>query len=120
MEKSSFRKNLRNELDFQNLTVKELAAMTGIPKTTIDCYLGVRETMPPADIATKIANALKVSVEYLVTGKNDLVEEETSDFSKYKPILQDLKKLDDLSVSNIKVMIHALAENPNFSRSYLN
>ena len=65
---SSFKENLRGELDFQGLTVKELAARTGIVKGTIDNYLGARESIPPADIAGKIAQALNVSVEYLVTG----------------------------------------------------
>ena len=65
---STFRQNLRNELDFQGLTVKELSARTGIPKSTLDCYLGSRATMPPADAAVLIAKSLHVTVEYLVTG----------------------------------------------------
>ncbi|GHT80299.1 transcriptional regulator [Spirochaetia bacterium] len=65
----NFKKNLRAELDYLDLTVKELSAQTGIAKGTLDCYLGQRESMPPADIAVKIANVLGVSVEYLVTGK---------------------------------------------------
>jgi len=65
----SFKTNLRAELDYQGLTVKELSAKTGIPKGTLDCYLGVRASMPPADIATKIAIALDVTVEFLVTGE---------------------------------------------------
>ena len=69
---NSFRENLRSELDFQGLTVKELSAKTGIIKGTLDNYLGVRASIPPADIAVKIAQALNVSVEYLVTGKDDV------------------------------------------------
>jgi transcriptional regulator with XRE-family HTH domain len=72
---TEFKKNLRLELDYLDLTVKELSAKTGIAKGTLDCYLGVRASMPPADIAVKIANALGVSVEYLITGnevKNEL------------------------------------------------
>jgi transcriptional regulator with XRE-family HTH domain len=68
---TSFRENLRVELDYLNLTVKELSAKTGIAKKTLDCYLAARATMPPADTAVRIANALSVSVEYLVTGKKD-------------------------------------------------
>ncbi|GHT66970.1 transcriptional regulator [Spirochaetia bacterium] len=66
-----FRQNLRSELDYHDLTVKELSAKTGIAQGTIGCYLGARASMPPADIAVKIAEALGVSVEYLVTGKYD-------------------------------------------------
>jgi transcriptional regulator with XRE-family HTH domain len=63
-----FRENLRNELDFQGVTVKELSARTGIPIATIECYLGARETIPSVEAAYKIAQALKVSVEFLVVG----------------------------------------------------
>ena len=66
---SNFKENLRAELDYAELTVKELSAKTGIAKGTLDCYLGTRASMPPADIAIKIANALGVTVEYLVTGQ---------------------------------------------------
>jgi len=63
-----FRKNLRSELDFQDITVKELSVRTGIPKTSLECYLRTKANMPAADVAVKIAKALGVSVEYLVTG----------------------------------------------------
>ena len=36
---NSFRENLRNELDFQGLTVKELSAKTGIVKGTLDIVI---------------------------------------------------------------------------------
>ncbi|GHU46517.1 transcriptional regulator [Spirochaetia bacterium] len=66
---TGFKQNLRAELDYCDLTVKELSAKTGIAKGTLDCYLGARASIPPADIAVKIANVLGVTVEYLVTGK---------------------------------------------------
>ena len=50
---NSFRENHRNELDFQGLTLKELSAKTGIVKGTLDNYLGIRASIPPADIAGK-------------------------------------------------------------------
>ena len=66
-----FNENLREEISFHNLTVKELAIKTGIPKPTLDHYLGrgKRKSLPSADIAVKLAIALNVSVEYLVTGE---------------------------------------------------
>lgn len=63
-----FRENLRAELEYQGLLVKELAQKTGIKKTTIDNYLGSRDCQPSVEYAVKIAQALDVSVEYLVTG----------------------------------------------------
>ena len=67
---NKFRENLRNELNYQGITVKELSAKTGIPIATLDCYLGARATVPSADAAVKIAKFLKVSVEYLVIGED--------------------------------------------------
>ena len=64
----NFKENLRNELDYQGIMVKELSARTGIPIATLDCYLGARATTPSVEAAIKIAQALKVSVEYLVIG----------------------------------------------------
>jgi transcriptional regulator with XRE-family HTH domain len=56
--------------NYQGLTVKELSARTGIPIASLDCYLGTRATVPSVDSAAKIAHALHVSVEYLVSGEN--------------------------------------------------
>jgi len=67
--KTDFKTNLRAELDLLDLTVKELSLRTGIPKGTLDCYLSVRASMPPADIAARIADALGVTVEYLINGQ---------------------------------------------------
>jgi transcriptional regulator with XRE-family HTH domain len=70
----NFRENLRNELNFQGITVKELSARTGIPIATLDCYIGTRATVPSVDAAVKIAQALQVSVEYLAIGEKASLE----------------------------------------------
>ena len=64
-----FNENLKGELEYRGMPVKELAYKTGIPKQTIDKYLLLNGSMPPADKAVAIAGALGVSVEYLVTGR---------------------------------------------------
>lgn len=89
--KTDFKANLRAELDYLGLTVKELSSKTGIPKGTLDCYLGVRASIPPADIAVKIANALDITVEYLITG-------------------QKIKKQEKLFSHNIRLINKILAE----------
>jgi len=69
-----FRENLKSQLEYSGMLVKELAACTGIKKKTLDSYLGKRGYTPSVDAAVKIARALGVSVEHLVTGpveKND-------------------------------------------------
>jgi transcriptional regulator with XRE-family HTH domain len=65
-----FRENLKTELSYQDIRVKELAAKVGISKHTLDNYLNVREYIPSADVAVKIAHVLGVTVEYLVTGED--------------------------------------------------
>ena len=64
-----FKENLKSELAYKDMLVKELAQKTGISRHTLDNYLNVREHLPTIDVAVKIAHALDVSVEYLVTGK---------------------------------------------------
>ena len=63
-----FRENLKAELSYSGMLVKELAAQTGLKKHTIDNYLSVRGRMPSAEVAVRIARVLGVSVEYLITG----------------------------------------------------
>ncbi|MDR2730770.1 MAG: helix-turn-helix domain-containing protein [Treponema sp.] len=64
----NFRKTLREELDYQGLTVKELALKSTVAKGALDSYLGRQASMPPADVAVRIASALGITVEYLVNG----------------------------------------------------
>jgi len=68
-----FNENLRGELEYKGMPVKELAYKTGIPKQTLDKYLLSNASMPLADKAVVIAQALDVTVEYLVTGKKSAV-----------------------------------------------
>ena len=89
-----FRENLKSELAYQDMLVKELSEITGISRYTLDNYLNARERMPTADVAVKIAKALGVSVEYLVMGEND--QEYSSSFgSDVRVLIQNFKKLDE-------------------------
>jgi len=71
---NNFRKNLRSELNYHGITIKELSAKTGIPVATLDCYLRTRATVLSVDTAVKIAHTLHVSVEHLVIGENNIVK----------------------------------------------
>lgn len=66
----SFTKRLREEIEYSGLLHKEIADKAGIKKRAFDMYVGARESIPPADVAVRIAQVLGVSVEYLVTGKD--------------------------------------------------
>ena len=94
---SSFRENLREELDFQGISIKELSSQTGIPRRSIDNYLSPRESMPPADYACRIARVLNTSVEKLVgeqfSSKNDeLIKENTRILALLNQVKTDDKK----------------------------
>jgi transcriptional regulator with XRE-family HTH domain len=67
-KKMGFKENLKAELTYSNMLVKELAALSGVKKHTIDNYLNTHNAIPSASAAVSIARALGVSVEYLVTG----------------------------------------------------
>jgi transcriptional regulator with XRE-family HTH domain len=100
---SNFRKNLRDELEFQDVTVKELAAKSGVAKGALDCYVGKQASVPPATTAVKIAQALGVSVEYLVSGEKKQHEEIVVLSS---PRLRSiLKILEDLDAESLDIMV---------------
>ncbi|GMO64182.1 MAG: hypothetical protein Ta2A_11700 [Treponemataceae bacterium] len=114
----SFRENLRYELDYQDLTVKELSVKTNIPKATLDCYLGARATLPTVDVAVKIATVLGVSVEYLVNGivrdqSGTILQQVSDDLTKYyefRDVLDDLSLIASDVREPIKAMIKTAAE----------
>lgn len=67
---SSFKENLKQLLEYKEMTVKELSRLTGISDRSLGNYLNSRESMPPADYACRIAKAMNTTVEFLVTGEN--------------------------------------------------
>jgi len=77
-----FAENLKNELTYSGMLKKELSAISGIHKRAIDTYVRTRSSMPPADVAVKIAKALGVTVEYLVTGDNPSTPHEISKLTR--------------------------------------
>ncbi|MCL2806230.1 MAG: helix-turn-helix domain-containing protein [Treponema sp.] len=88
-----FKENLKSELVYQDMLVKELASLSGISRHTLDNYLNVRERMPTADVAVKIARALGVSVEYLVTGEEN--PEKSPLGPEIRSLVQNFKLLDE-------------------------
>jgi transcriptional regulator with XRE-family HTH domain len=64
-----FKDNLKAELEYSGMLIKELAVRSGVNRRTIDNYLSTHKCLPSAESAVKIAQTLGVSVEYLVTGQ---------------------------------------------------
>jgi len=106
-----FSKRLRSEIEYIGLTQKEFAEKAGIKKRALDGYVRSQQSMPPADTAVKIAAALGLSVEYLVTGSEYRQSVDISGYLQFKDLLDDLTVLPDETLNPIKAVIRAFAEN---------
>ena len=106
---SDFSNRLRSEIEYIGLNQKEFAAKAGIKKRALDAYLWAQQSMPPADTAVKIADALGLSVEYLVTGKEYRRSIDISKYLQFRDLLDDLTFLPDEILDAVKVMIKAAA-----------
>jgi len=105
----SFRDNLRETLDFLCMEQKDLAKKTGLSLKTIENYVKKGASVPSADKAVMIAQALGVSVEYLVTGKKDATYDRTNIQTRNKTIIATLAELNsdnyEVIVSIAKVLL---------------
>ena len=99
---------MRELLDFENLEQKELAAKTGINLKTIENYVKKDSSVPSADKAVLIAQALKVTVEQLVLGSNSAVSARNIIYGKHKKIIGILDKLDNYNYEVIASVAEAL------------
>jgi transcriptional regulator with XRE-family HTH domain len=111
----SFRENLKDELEYTCMLVKELAATSGVSKKTLDKYLLTNSCMPPVDKAVAIAGALGVSVEYLVTGKKSCSERVFQEFLSpemraivdiVEPLNRDERKMVAEVVAELVKLLH--------------
>jgi transcriptional regulator with XRE-family HTH domain len=97
-----FRENLKAELVYQGLRVRELAERTQISKHTLDNYLNVNSYMPSAENAVKIARELGVSVEYLVLGVESPVL--TNSSSKRAELRALVSEIEGLESQKLRVL----------------
>jgi transcriptional regulator with XRE-family HTH domain len=90
----SFKENLKAELEYSGILIKELAVRSGVNRRTIDNYLSTHDCLPSADAAVKIARVLGVSVEYLMTG-HEIHRGKFSLNSEMRALLKIFEQLDD-------------------------
>lgn len=89
--------NVKEELDYNMITQKDLARLVGISYNTLQSWI-TKDRLPDAEQALKIAKELKTSVEYLLTGKNESQ-------SNINPLVQNLiPKLNHLSNENLDLL----------------
>ncbi|MCL2192561.1 MAG: helix-turn-helix domain-containing protein [Treponema sp.] len=101
-----FRENLKSELTYKGILVKELAASSGISRRTIDNYLREDGSMPLADAAVRIADALGVTVEYLITGRE---RQEQKNHSLVPDPQVILKSLESLNIRDRKIVLSVIS-----------
>ena len=112
----SFRENLRDELNYKDLRIKELSEKTKISIGTLNHYLAEKSTEPTAENAVKIARALGVTVEYLVTGKTpstqnskpQLTDEEIRIYKQNASLIKKLAQLSPASKKAIENLIEQM------------
>jgi transcriptional regulator with XRE-family HTH domain len=118
---ADFAERLRAEIEYAGYNQKEFSVKAGIKKRALDMYLGKQKSIPPADIAVKLASTLGVSVEYLVTGKerkNSRIagrrQKETENgmltHKKFDDLLNDLAMLPEEVFLPVKALIKAIAK----------
>jgi transcriptional regulator with XRE-family HTH domain len=88
-----FKENLKAELAFKNILIKELASISGVNRRTIDNYMREDGSMPSADAAVRIAGALGVTVEYLITGHEQQGRGASVPFPDSRVVLKNLEAL---------------------------
>jgi transcriptional regulator with XRE-family HTH domain len=112
-----FRENLKAELAFKNILIKELASISGVNRRTIDNYLREESSMPSADAAVRIATALGVTVEYLITG----YQQQGRNSSQLSPdprlILKNLENLNKRDRKIVLNLIKSLREMENSEKN---
>jgi transcriptional regulator with XRE-family HTH domain len=105
----AFRDNLRATLDIIGMEQKELAAKTGLSLKTIENYVKKDSSLPSADKAVLIAQALGVTVEYLITGKKSKKESVTPIPPQQKEVMDNISKLNkynyEVTTSLVKTLL---------------
>ncbi len=103
----NFKERLREEIEYKGLQIKEVSALAGVNNNTFLSYVDARGSLPNVEIGVKIARALGVSVEYLVTGENAEFPHDPK-YTDIRKIVNDLSSLDKSQLLTVQKMIHAL------------
>lgn len=106
---SEFRDRLRLLMQKRHMAVDDLANLTGLPGNTLqNIWKASRKMFPYADDLYKIAKALNVSFDFLITGKEERSNVSDPDIRQIITELELLKQVDSYQVESIAEQIHAL------------
>ena len=108
----SFNENLKEAMFCKNMTTMQLAKITNINAGTISNYLKTKGSMPPADKALKLANALDVSMDFLINGfdkkTSSAIQQKSSFPIEILKIAQDMTDLEKEELNAIKGIVNVL------------
>lgn len=93
----NFKDRLREEIEYKGISGKELAAKVGISYSTFLSYIDARGVLPNVETAVKIAEALGLTVEYLVNGHNPVSENHIPEHK----LLAKYRRLSETNKSNL-------------------
>lgn len=105
-----FKLRLKEEISYQDMRHKELAAKANISVRTLESYVDAKERMPAADVAVRLAQVLGVTVEYLVTGEDSTVESLQKDFIPFRNFNKKLMQLSKSSWEKLEPLFVAMVE----------
>ena len=111
-----FKENLKSELAYSGMLVKELASVSGVNKRTIDNYLNTHNCIPSADAAVRIAAALGVTVEYLITGNEQQERGTSQPVPDSRAILKNLEALNKRDRKIVLNLIKSLKETEMYAK----
>ena len=103
-----FAENVKSELEFQDIQVKELSARTGISRNTLDKYLFGKKVQPGVENAFKIAVALGVSLEYLLLGTSTPESESLFLKPEFRNLVDQYRKLNDFNRKTVDDVLQSL------------
>lgn len=106
---NTFHENLKEAMTIKQISTKELADKTGIKEGTISSYLKTKGAIPSIITGWKLAEALGVSVQFLVTGFENNSEEKQDLYksaAKHAKILSSLDAIPEEVRSPIEYMIN--------------
>ena len=100
----NFRERLKFEMEYLGITTKELSVKSGVNKRTLDHYLMTKPQEPSVSNAFKIAQALNVSLDYLMGVSENSQNEQSHEIKKMTKLMKSLSGRD-------RKLLLALAEN---------
>ena len=103
-----FAENLRDELEYQGMQVKELAERTGLSINTLNKYRPGSTVVPTIDNAAKIAQVLHVSLDYLATGAEPVAYR--GENAILQTLLHKIRRFSKQDTQTISAVVDSIAE----------